>query len=321
MPRLSSHSPEHMARIFIDGQAGTTGLEIATRLSSRDDVELLTLLDAERKDANRRAELLSAADISILCLPDDAAREAVRLVGDEGRLIDASTAHRVAPDWVYGLPELGRAQREAIKTAHRVANPGCYPQGFILLIRPLIEQGWISVDAALRCDAVSGYSGGGRQMIEARRAMDEPTREANNTQLYGLHLQHKHVPEMQHYSGLKRAPIFSPSVAHYHQGMLVKIALFAEEVSNKTPIELLELYRDTYANEVFIETSLAESFSDDGFLNPTAMNHSNKVQLMVGGHAEQIQLIARYDNLGKGAAGAAIQNMNLMLGLAETVTL
>ncbi len=308
-----------MPSVFIDGQAGTTGLQITERLQARGDIDLLSLDDTQRKAPAARREALFQADIAILCLPDDAAREAVALADGRTRIIDASTAHRVHADWVYGLPELTAGQRERVAGAHLVSNPGCYPQGFMLLVRPLIDAGLLSPDTPLRCNAVSGYSGGGRKMIEAHQAFDAADAEQLNSQLYGLTLAHKHVPEMQAYSLCRQTPLFTPMVAHYYNGMLVQVPLFTAELGGATPDTVQAALAAAYADEPFI--NVLDPSSGDEFLNPTACNGSNRMDLMVYGHARQVLLVARYDNLGKGAAGAAVQNLNLMLGLDEQLGL
>lgn len=308
-----------MATIFIDGQAGTTGLEITSRLEVREDLTLLKISDAERKDQDARAHYLQSADVAILCLPDDAAREAVALAAGKSRILDASTAYRTDAKWAYGLPELDPKQRSSIHNAQYVSNPGCYPQGFILLTRPLIEAGLLDAATTLRCHAVSGYSGGGRQMVEKFRAFDAAQQDQYNSQAYGLTLQHKHVPEMHHYSTTSTAPLFTPMVANYYKGMLVQIPLFRPEVSNASKTELHGILTDRYAGEPFISVlPLDDSMLEEGFLNPTACNGTNNMQLMLFGNEEQYLLVARYDNLGKGASGAAVQNLNLMLGFEET---
>jgi N-acetyl-gamma-glutamyl-phosphate reductase len=313
-----------MTRIFIDGEAGTTGLQLAQRLTARQDLELLRIDPSKRKDSVARASMLASADIAVLCLPDDAAREAVKLAGDSCRILDASTVHRTADGWVYGLPEMSRSQRQAIAGAEKVANPGCYPQGFILLTRPLIEADLLSASLPLRVHALSGYSGGGRPMIEAYEKFDSITRERWNSRPYALSLQHKHVPEMQRYAGCTKAPLFAPTVGNYYQGMLVQLPLFRSELNSPaSPAEVRELLADRYADEPFIDVlpTGAESALEAGFLAPTACNNSNRIELMVFGHSEQMLLVARYDNLGKGAAGAAVQNLNLMMGVEETTGL
>lgn len=306
------------AKIYIDGQAGTTGLEITQRLQARDDLELLYLDDTNRKDPTARQAQLQAADISILCLDDEIARQAVELAAGQCRLLDASTAHRVDPQWAYGLPELCSSQRALIKESMQVSNPGCYPQGFILLIRPLIEAGLLSPTVALRCHAVSGYSGGGRKMIEAHQAFNSAEAEALNSQVYALGLAHKHVPEMQTYSLTATRPLFTPTVANYYRGMLVQIPLFIEELNGTDRATVHSCLHNTYQHEAFIDVL---PLSNDGYVNPTACNGSNRIELMVFGNDQQILLAARYDNLGKGAAGAAVQNLNLMLGIGEDTSL
>ena len=308
-----------MATIFIDGQAGTTGIEIATRLRAREDLTLLTIAEDERKDPAAREKLFQQADVAILCLPDDAAISACELANGQCRLLDASTAHRTHSDWVYGLPELNAAARKAIASAGKVSNPGCYPQGFILSVLPLIEAGLLDAATPLRCYAVSGYSGGGRQMIESFQARTKTQADALNTQAYGLTQSHKHLPEMQHYSGCDQAPIFLPTVAHYYKGMLVSVALFADELSGATPEDVQRVLAQRYAGERFIKVppaNAAES-SSNGYLNPTACNDTNELQLLVFGDNRRTVINARYDNLGKGASGAAVQNLNIMLGLEE----
>lgn len=313
-----------MTRIFIDGEAGTTGLQLAQRLAARQDLELLRIDPSERKDKQARARMLEAADIGVLCLPDDAAREAVTLAADRCRILDASTAHRIADGWVYGLPEMTRSQRQAIASAEKVTNPGCYPQGFILLARPLIEANLLPASLSLRVHAVSGYSGGGRPVIEAYESFDSDTSERWNTRPYALGLEHKHVPEMQRYAGCATPPLFAPTVGNYYQGMLVQLPLFSRELNSPaSPDDVRELLADRYAEEPFIDVlpTGAESALEGGFLAPTACNNSNRIELMVFGHSEQMLLVARFDNLGKGAAGAAVQNLNLMMGVDETTGL
>jgi N-acetyl-gamma-glutamyl-phosphate reductase len=313
-----------LTKVFIDGEAGTTGLQIAERLRRRADLTVLRIDEDQRKDSEARARLLADADVAILCLPDEAAREAVALAGPDCRILDASTAHRVAPDWVYGLPELSPEQREAIAGARRVSNPGCYPQGFVLLTRPLIDAGVLPAALPLRVHAVSGYSGGGRSLIDTYRGFDAATAERLNTRPYALSLTHKHVPEMHRHSGTATAPLFAPMVGNYYQGMLVHVPLFTGELTGApTPEDLQGLLADRYRNEPFVAVKPpgAPDALDAGFLDPTTCNDTNRIELMVFGHAEQILLVARLDNLGKGASGAAIQNLNLMIGATETAGL
>lgn len=311
-------------KIFIDGQAGTTGLEIAQRLSSRTDVRVLEIDPAQRKSPDARRRLMAQADVTVLCLPDDAARQAVELAGDQCRILDASTAFRISEGWVYGCPEMHPQQRQAIADAQRVSNPGCYPQGVILLIKPLIDAGLLSPEKQLSVFGLSGYSGGGRQMIEKYQAFTDVERDSLNTRPYSLALQHKHVPEMRQYSGTRARPLFVPSVGNFYRGMLTQIPLFISEMRSGADIATVHAtLRQRYQSERFVDVLAPNSpeLLDDGFLNATAANNSNSMQLMAFGSAEQLVLMARYDNLGKGAAGAAIQNLNLMLGVEESTGL
>ena len=311
-------------KVYIDGQAGTTGLEIAGRLHGRADIELLVIAEADRKhDAARRC-LLQSADVAILCLPDDAAREAVRLAGPGCRLIDASTAHRTDPGWAYGLPELSTQQPTAIAGARLVSNPGCYPQGFILAVRPLIEAGLLDAATPLSVHALSGYSGGGRKMIEAYRALDTEQREAWGARPYSLELAHKHLPEMRRYAGTAREPLFSPIVGNFYKGMVTQIPLFDEQVSAGTaPADVRRILAEAYAGARFVDVLPfpADEALDGGYLSPTACNGTNRLEIAVFGNERRMLLSARYDNLGKGAAGAAVQNLNLMLGCDEAAGL
>ncbi len=313
-----------MTKVFIDGQAGTTGLQIAERLARRDDLCLLTIDEQARKSPEARARLFEAAEVAILCLPDDAAREAVALAADRCRLIDASSAFRVDPDWAYGLPELDEQTRQRIAGARRVSNPGCYPQGFILLTRPLIDAGVLPATTPLRVNAVSGYSGGGRNLIERYQALDAADADRLAVQDYALHLAHKHVPEMHHYSGTAQAPMFTPMVGNYYQGMLVHVPLFVSELNGvRGPDDVVEILAARYAGEPFVRVLPAGAADavDGGYLNATACNGSNRIELMVFGDEQRLLLLARYDNLGKGASGAAIQNLNLMIGVEEALGL
>ena len=308
-------------KVFIDGQAGTTGLEIHRRLAVREDLEMLEIDASERKSSAARREHINAADVVILCLPDDAARESVALVSNPNvKVLDASTAHRVHGDWVYGLPELGPGQREAITQASRVSNPGCYPQGFILLVRPLIDAGLLPAAQHLSVHAISGYSGGGRQMIERyeARTQEQPT-QMWHARSYSLDLSHKHVPEMREYAGIDHAPIFSPIVAHYYRGMVVHVPIFAGQLrATTTPATLTQTLTERYSNEALVHVvAEPEALLENGQLSPEGMNYTNGIELMVFGNEERMLLTARADNLGKGASGAAVQNLNLMLGVDE----
>ena len=307
-------------RVFIDGHAGTTGLELAARLRRHPGVELLAIDERRRKDLGRRRELFAAADVVALCLPDAAAQEAVEMAPD-ARFLDASTAHRVDPSWTYGLPELAPGQRAAIHAARRVANPGCYPTGFILCVRPLVDAGLLPPELPLRVHAVSGYSGGGKSLIAKYEACDAPQWRAR---AYALDLTHKHLPEMRAYAKTGQTPLFSPLVGHYYAGMLVQVGLFTSELlGGATAQDVHEALAARYAGEAFVHVHGFASTSalDEGFLSPTCRNGSNHLDILVFGHREQVQIVSRYDNLGKGASGAAVQNLNLMLGLPETTGL
>ena len=323
-PFLRHHHPtgtrDVRHRVFIDGHAGTTGLELAARLRRHPDVELLAIDEQQRKDLARRRELFAAADVVALCLPDAAAREAVANA-PEARFLDASTAHRVAAGWTYGLPELCAGQRAEIGAAQRVANPGCYPTGFILTTRPLIDAGLLAPELPLRVHAVSGYSGGGKSLIAKYEACDGAHL---RTRAYALDLAHKHLPEMRAYAKTSQTPLFSPLVGHYYAGMLVQVGLFASELAGgATAEDVHETLAARYDGEAFVHVHEFASTNalDEGFLSPTCRNGGNHLDILVFGHREQVQIVSRYDNLGKGASGAAVQNLNLMLGLPETMGL
>ena len=312
-------------RIFIDGQEGTTGLQIEARLRSRSDLELLEIAPHQRKDPEAKRAILEQAEIAILCLPDAAALETAALTPPGTRLLDASTAHRVHPDWAYGMPELSPETRTQIRSAARVANPGCWPTGFLLLVRPLIDAGVLPRNYPLTCHGQSGYSGGGKQLIAA---FDNHPRRGESpdwaTRPYGFKLQHKHVPEMTRYAGLEHAPIFSPSVGDYYQGMLVQVPLHTRALRDQAgPEQLHALLSERYATEPFVRMRPLndESALLSGYLNATELNGTNLIELFVFGHRDQVLLTARLDNLGKGASGAAVQNLNLMLGLDERLSL
>ncbi|XOV87443.1 MAG: N-acetyl-gamma-glutamyl-phosphate reductase [Pseudomonadota bacterium] len=310
-----------MYKVFIDGQAGTTGLKIQGFLQGRPDLVLLEIDEAHRKSEAARRELVNEADIVLLCLPDDAAREAVALANNNTRFIDASTAHRVNPDWTYGLPELAPGQRKRIAGARYVSNPGCYPTGFLLAIAPLVRHGDLRTDIPLTISALSGYTGGGRQMVAdyEARAREHPDA-LWYSRPYALHLDHKHLPEMQRYAGLEKTPLFLPSVGHFAQGMLVSIPLAAEWFKAETSVDKIAgVLTDTYAGEPCVVTHSPNDSSllENGQLEPQANNNTNRVDLFVFGNRDRFVLVARLDNLGKGAGGAAVQNLNLMLGIDE----
>jgi N-acetyl-gamma-glutamyl-phosphate reductase len=313
-------------RVFIDGQAGTTGLSIHERLAGRGDLELLSIDPGRRKDPEARRECLRSADVAILCLPDDASREAVALAEGSGvRLLDASTAFRVADEWVYGLPELEAGQRARIASAGRVSNPGCYPTAAILLLRPLIDAGLLGSDVPLSIHALSGYSGGGRPMIERWEDRAGGLGELRFEVPYALDRVHKHVPEMTRYARLARAPQFVPAVAALRCGMRVQVPLHAALLPRGADGKSLwEALAERYRGETFVRVHpLSEPApGDERWLDPTACNDTNRIDLRVLPHpAGHVLLVAILDNLGKGAGGAAVQNLNLMLGRAETLGL
>jgi len=302
-------------RIYIDGDQGTTGLQIRQRLQHRSDLQLLALPDALRKDPQARAEALNSCDIAILCLPDAAARDAVAMVHNPAvRLIDASSAHRTAPGWVFGFPELAAGQAQAVRGATRVANPGCYATGAIALLRPLVDAGLIAPDQALSLPSVSGYSGGGRSMIEAYEAG-----QAAPFELYALGLAHKHLPEIMRYTGLTRRPIFVPAVGNFRQGMLVELPLHLDLLPGSPKATdlhdaLAAHYAQSNTPEQWVKVLPA---TEDGKLDALALNDSNQLELRVFANEayHHAVLVARLDNLGKGASGAAVQNLKLMLEL------
>lgn len=303
-----------IARVFIDGAAGTTGLEIRERLAGRSEVEVMVLDDQDRKDPAKREDALNAADFVILCLPDDAAREAVAMIRNEStRVIDASTAFRTAPDWAYGFAELEPGQAATIAEAARVSNPGCYPTGFLALVRPLIRAGLIPHDFPLSVNAASGYSGGGRSMI-AEFEGDGPEHTDTAFRPYGLSLAHKHVPEMQKHARIVHPPIFLPSVARTYRGMVVEVPLPLFAFTRKPSVEALEnVLRDAYRDSPVVQVLPADVATVS--IEENAGTDRLSVRVFGNDETRQARLIATLDNLGKGAAGAAVQNLNIMAGL------
>ncbi|NBB53203.1 N-acetyl-gamma-glutamyl-phosphate reductase [Rhizobium sp. CRIBSB] len=317
-----------MHKVFIDGEAGTTGLEIRERLDARSDLELILLGD-RRRDLDARREALNAADAVILCLPDDAAKEAVAMIENpDVRVIDASTAYRVAPGWTYGFPELKPGQREAVAASKRVSNPGCYPTGFLGLVAPLVRAGIVPKDQPMTVNAVSGYSGGGKTMIaefeEGAVPGSSPGMRAPPFRAYGLSQAHKHVPEMTKHAGLERPVFFAPAVANYRQGMLVEVPLHLSALPMSPSIEVVHgALVEAYDGARFVEVAALEETEAMGGIMPEGLNGTNRLRLHVFGARDgaQARLVALLDNLGKGASGAAVQNLNLMLGLDEAAGL
>lgn len=313
-------------RVFIDGQHGTTGIRIASLLDGRDDLERVRIDEASRKDPAARAACMRAADLTVLCLPDAAAAEALVLAdGCDTRIIDTSSARRTDPDWVYGLPEMSPSQRDAIGAAARVANPGCYPQSVILGLRPLVEAGLLDRSYPITVNAVSGYSGGGRAMVEAYQA--KPSRADGDAGialcLYGLGQDHKHLPEMHRFSGVDRMPVFVPSVDHHYCGMLVSIPLPAAALQGLGRDDVYAVWRERYRDESLVRAlspvECDAALRDGRYLDLPDEGMGNRLDLLVyGGAAGGVVLVGRLDNLGKGAAGNAVQCLNLMLGLEET---
>ncbi|GAB4059702.1 N-acetyl-gamma-glutamyl-phosphate reductase [Uliginosibacterium sediminicola] len=310
-------------KVFIDGRHGTTGLKIDERLAAREEIEILSIPEDQRKDPAVKARYINEADVVFLCLPDAASRESVALLeagNTRTRFLDASTAHRTHPDWVYGLPELNAGQRERIRHSQRVAVPGCHASGFIMLVAPLVARGLIPAELALTTYSITGYSGGGKEMIASYEEPASLPQSMLSPRFYALGLSHKHLPEMQHITGLAHKPLFTPIVGNFAQGMVVAVPLQVGSLPRAvTPAELHAAYAEHYSGEHFVKLMPADPTSvlDAGFLPATTCNDTNRAEIFVFGHAEQILLAARFDNLGKGASGAAIQCMNIMLGLDE----
>ncbi len=307
-------------KVYIDGQSGTTGLQIYERISSRDDLELLRIDEDKRHDIEERKKFLNSADIVFLCLPDDGAREAVSLIeNDKVRVIDASTAHRTDDNWVYGFPELSNKQREKISKGKRIANPGCHATGFISIVAPLVRTGILPADYPMTCTSLTGYSGGGKKMIQE---YEEENRDSllSSPALYGLALKHKHIPEMMKMTGLTNPPAFLPIVDDYYKGMattiLLQNSLLKDEIDSRGICKAMKEY---YADSCFITVKDFDEPKDKIYAN--SLQGTNKIDIYVYGNGAQTGITSVFDNLGKGASGAAIQNMNIMLGLDETTGL
>jgi len=309
-------------RVFIDGESGTVGLEIRERLAARKDLTLLSLESDRRRDVEARRRMLNESDAAILCLPDGAAGEAVALVESNSvAVIDASTAHRTAPGWTYGFPEMAAGQRGSIAAARRIANPGCWATAFIALVRPLVAAGLVPADWPVSAHGVSGYSGGSKAMIAEFEDASSPDYTEVPFRLYALGLAHKHLPEMQAYAGLARRPLFSPAVGRYRQGMLVETPLQLEALpGSPTPADVRDCLAEAYEGERFVEVASEAQAAKIRTLDPESLNGGNRLRLHVfaSERGDQARLVALLDNLGKGAAGAAVQNLNIVLGLPET---
>ena len=303
-----------MKKVFIDGSAGTTGLRIYERLSTREDIQILSLPEEKRKDPAARKEMLNAADIVFLCLPDDAARESVSLIENPNTVvIDASTAHRTLPEWAYGFPELSPLHEQKILSSKRIAVPGCHASGFIALVYPLIEAGLLDKDELITCHSITGYSGGGKKMI-AEYEGEERSELLDAPRQYGLTQTHKHLKEMKAISGLENAPVFCPIVSDFYSGMTVTVPLFAKQIKGSVE-EIKAVYKAKYDGEIVAYT---ESADEGGFISGAALSKKDGMKITVAGNDERVLLIACYDNLGKGASGAAIECMNMAIGAKKT---
>ena len=307
-----------MIKVYIDGQEGTTGLKILERFNGRDDIELLKIDEDKRKDEKERQRLINLSDITFLCLPDDAARQAVGLAGDKVRIIDASTAHRTLPDWAYGFPELSKAHRDKIAGSDRVAVPGCYAGGFISLVYPLVSKGIMSADYPVTVHAVSGYSGAGKKGIAQYEAPDR-SEEFDAPREYALTQQHKHLPEMKIISGLKYEPVFCPYVCDYYSGMTVTVPIVTRLLNKYRTVEdIHKALSEHYAGQKLVKVQPLGELPSGGFLADNTLSGRNYMEIYVFGTDDRVLLCSRFDNLGKGASGAAVQCMNIMCGIEET---
>lgn len=311
-----------MVKVFIDGQQGTTGLQIRDRLLARADITLLEIPDEKRKDLATKREYLNSADLVVLCLPDNAARESVALIDNKTtRVIDASTAHRIAPDWVYGMPELSGGQRARVQSATRVANPGCHATGFVLAIAPLVAKGIVPADYPVTTQSITGYSGGGKSMIRDFESHDRDELGSLACRPYALALAHKHLPEMTRYSGLQSAPLFMPCLGDFYAGMIVSVPLWIDRLTKRVGTgDIREMLAAHYEGEPFVKVApyAMANLPDGGLLSPTANNGTNRLDVFVFGNDIHVLVCTRFDNLGKGASGAAVQNLNVMFRLNET---
>lgn len=310
-------------KVYVDGQAGTTGLKIVSRLEQREDISLLKIADADRHNNKKRAEIMAEADFTFLCLPDDAAREAVTLAGDHTRLIDASTAHRTNPDWAYGFPELAPEFRKKLQDSRKTAVPGCYASGFISMLYPMVKHGLLPADFPVFAYATSGYSGAGKNAI-AQYESEEKPEEFNSPRQYALTQQHKHLPEMQLFSGLTCKPMFNPIICDYYSGMVVSVPVQTRMLDQKISLaQVNAMFQEHYADAklVTVNPVMPEQEQKSFFLASNTLSGKNKLEIFTFGNDEQILLCARLDNLGKGASGAAVQCLNIMMGIDETTGL
>ncbi len=307
-------------KVYIDGQAGTTGLKIVDRLQNREDITLLKIAEEDRRNAQKRAEIMAESDFTFLCLPDDAAREAVTLAGENTRILDASTAHRTNPAWAYGFPELSKEFREKLAGSSRTAVPGCYASGFISMLYPMVHSGLLPADFPVFAYATSGYSGAGKNAI-AQYESDEKPYEFGSPRQYALSQQHKHLPEMQLFSGLTHAPMFNPIICDYYSGMVVSVPIQTRMLDKKiTLAQVNEMFMQHYQDAKLVEVNplMDEADQKAFFLASNTLSGKNKLEIFTFGNDEQILLCARLDNLGKGASGAAVQCLNIMMGTDET---